>query len=90
MTPELENLYNEWLEIFHYQRDVRLQHHALLHALVDKKIIDTETYHKHWQILMETDLQQVGNNLKRKTKHKKNKTGFHFGVFSFFKRLKFW
>jgi hypothetical protein len=80
-------LYDEWFKFFGFQRDVRLQHHALYLTLIEKNIIDAETYKKHWQALMEKDLQHIRKNLERKTKNKRDKSNFHFGVFAFFKRL---
>ena len=90
MNHDFNTMYDEWFDHFGFQRDVRLQHYALYLVLIEKNIIDVETYNKHWQSLMEKDLQYIRKNLERKASNKKNKSNFHFGIFTFFKRLKFW
>lgn len=89
MNKNINDLYDVWFDHFGERRDVRLQHHALYVSLIEKKVIDADSYIKNWSALMEKDLQNIRNNLERKTNNKKNKTNLHVGIFGFFKRLIF-
>jgi hypothetical protein len=90
MGTEIQEIYDKWWDSGgDEQRDVRLRFAALCLTLIESGALDNMAYQKQWRTLMENNLAQIGNNLKKKPNRKESKSPFHPGIFSRFKRLIF-
>lgn len=90
MDTELQEIYDKWWDGGgNERRSLSLRIAALFKTLIESGVLDEKEYLKNWRSLLENDLAQISKNLKQKPNSKESKANFHFGIFTFLKRLIF-
>jgi len=86
---ELSALYDKWFNTFGSGRDALLRLTALCRVLSKKNLIAESEYQSEWFLLMENDLDAVGQYLQQKTESEESKPPLHSRIFQRFIRFIF-